>query len=55
MNFHARMLSLFVRGSGLKVMVNVEVAPVGESRQTKADETRTALRELGLNDNLKSE
>jgi len=34
---------------------NVEVAPEGGVSKQKADETGTALRELGLSDNLKSE
>jgi hypothetical protein len=55
MNFYTKVLSRFVTGSGLKVTVNVEVAPEEGVSKQKADETRTALRELGLNDNLKSE
>ena len=55
MNFYTRVLSRFVTGSGLKITVNVEVAPEDGVSKQKADETRTALRELGLNDNLKSE
>jgi hypothetical protein len=35
--------------------VQVDVAPKEYVSKQKADETRTALRELGLNDNLKSE
>ena len=52
MNFYTRVLSRFVTGTGLKVTVNVEVAPEEGVSKQKADETRTALRELGLNDNL---
>ena len=55
MNFYTRVLSRFVTGTGLKITVNVEVAPEDGVSKQKADETRTALRELGLNDNLKAE
>ena len=55
MNFYTKVLSRFVTGSGLKVTVQVEVAPEGGVSKQKADEARSALRELGLNDNLKSE
>jgi hypothetical protein len=55
MNFYTRVLSRFVTGTGLKVTVNVEVAPEDGVSKQKADDTRTALRELGLNDNLKEE
>lgn len=55
MNFYTKVLSRFVTGSGLKVTVQVEVAPEGGVSKQKADEARSALRELGLNDNLKEE
>ncbi len=55
MNFYTRVLSKFATGSGLKLTVNVEVAPDGGVSKSKVDETRSALRELGLNDNLSQE
>ncbi len=55
MNFYTKVLSRFVAGSGLKVTVQVEVAPEGGVSKQKAEEARTARRELGINDNLNSE
>jgi hypothetical protein len=55
MNFYTKVLSRFVTGSGLKLTVNVEVAPQDGVSKQKVDETRTALRELGLGDDVKEE
>ncbi len=55
MNFYTRVLAKFATGSGLKLSVKVEVAPDGGVSQQKIEETRAALRELGLNDVLDKE
>jgi hypothetical protein len=55
MNFYTRVLSKFATGTGLKLTINVEVAPDGGVSKSRIDETRSALRELGLNDNLSQE
>ena len=55
MNFYTKVLSRFVTGSGLKFTVNVEVAPQDGVSKQKVDETKSALRELGLDDNVKEE
>ena len=52
MNFYTRVLSKFATGSGLRVTVRVEIAPEGGVSEQKFEETRSALRELGLNDML---
>jgi len=52
MNFYTRVLSKFATGSGLRVTVKVEIAPEGGVSGQKVEETRSALRELGLNDVL---
>jgi hypothetical protein len=52
MNFYTRVLAKFATGSGLRVSVKVEIAPEGGVSQQKIEETRSALRELGLNDML---
>jgi hypothetical protein len=52
MNFYTRVLSKFATGSGLRVTVRVEIAPEGGVSDQKVEETRSALRELGLNDML---
>ncbi len=55
MNFYTRVLSRFVTGSGLKLTVRVEVAPEGGVSKQKVDEAKSALRELGLSDDVKEE
>jgi hypothetical protein len=52
MNFYSRVLSKFATGSGLRVTVKVEIAPEGGVSEQKVEETRSALRELGLHDVL---
>jgi len=52
MNFYTRVLSKFVTGGGLRLTVKVEVAPEGGVANQKLEETRAALRELGLNDTV---
>lgn len=52
MNFYTRVLGRFATGDGLKLTVSVEIAPSGGVSQQKADEMRSALRELGLNDKV---
>jgi len=52
MNFYTRVLAKFATGNGLKLSVKIEVAPDGGVSQQKVEETRAALRELGLNDKL---
>ena len=52
MNFYTRVLSKFATSSGLRLTVKVEIASEGGVSEQKVEETRSALRELGLNDNL---
>jgi hypothetical protein len=52
MNFYTRVLSKFATGAGLRLTVRVEIAPEGGVSEQKVEETRSALRELGLNDVL---
>jgi hypothetical protein len=55
MNFYTKILSRFAGTTGLKLAVQVEVAPPdGVSKQTVED-TQNALRELGLSDDIKSQ
>lgn len=52
MNFYTKVLSRFAGTSGLKITIQIDVNPPdGLSKQT-LDETRSALRELGLKDEL---
>ena len=55
MNFYTKVLSRFAVGGGLKLTVQVEVAPPGGVSEQKVEETKVALRELGLGDDLKTE
>ena len=55
MNFYTRVLAKFVTGSGLKLTVKVEIVQEEGFSQQKLDETRSALRELGLNDKVETE
>lgn len=54
MNFYTKVLSRFARESGLKLVVVVEIAPDGGVSEQNIDETRIALRELGLKDDVKT-
>jgi hypothetical protein len=50
MNFYTKVLSKFSSSAGLKLTLRVEVAPIGGVSPQKLEETKTALRELGLKD-----
>jgi hypothetical protein len=52
MNFYTKVLSKFAATAGMKLTLRVEVAPAEGISPQKVDETRVALRELGLNDSL---
>ncbi|MEW6381834.1 MAG: DUF499 domain-containing protein [bacterium] len=53
MNFYTKVLSKFAVGKGLKLTLKVEVAPDEGISEQKIEETKIALRELGLDDNIK--
>ena len=55
MNFYTKVLSKFVGGKDLKITIQVEVSPEGGVSTQKIEETKVALRELGLQDDLKIE
>ena len=52
MNFYTKVLSKFAANSGLKLRITVEVSPEGGVSQQKVEETKAALRELGLGDDI---
>ena len=52
MNFYTKVLSKFASARGLKLTVKVEVSPEGGVSKQKLDETKSALHELGLNDDV---
>ena len=53
MNFYTKVLSRFATGKGLRLSVTVDVSPEGGVSSQTVQETKTALRELGLNDDLR--
>ena len=55
MNFYTRVLSKFAASGGLKLLLRVEAAPAEGVSPQKIDETKVALRELGLKDSLEGE
>jgi hypothetical protein len=54
MKFYTAVLSKFAAGKGLKLKLSVEVSPEGGISKQKIDETKAALRELGMSDDLTS-
>jgi hypothetical protein len=52
MNLYTKVLTKFVAVSRLKLEVSVEVLIERDQAQTKADETRAGLKELGLGENV---
>lgn len=54
MRFYTSVLSRFATGKGLKLKVSVEVVPEGGISRQKVEETKAALRELGMSDDVSS-
>jgi hypothetical protein len=52
MNFYTKVLSRFATIKSLRLTVTIEVAPDGGVSKHSMEETKTALRELGLKDDL---
>ncbi len=50
MNFYTKVLSRFATGDGMTLSLRVEIRPGGGIAQSKIDETKVALRELGFSD-----
>jgi hypothetical protein len=48
MNFYTKVVSKFAAGKGVKLKVSFEASPEGGVSRQKLEETRAALRELGL-------
>jgi hypothetical protein len=55
MNFYTKVLSRFVTGGGLKLKVEIEVKSEDGVSQQKVEQTKVALRELGLNEDISAE
>lgn len=52
MNFYTKVLSRFATRKGLSIEISIHVSDEGGIPQPDIDETRAALRELGLNDDV---
>jgi hypothetical protein len=52
MNFYTKVLSRFATTKSLRLTVAVEVAPEGGVSEQSVQDTKTALRELGLKEDL---
>jgi hypothetical protein len=50
MNFYTKVLARFVTLPGLRLEVSFEVPVASDQAQSKVDETRSGLKELGLDD-----
>lgn len=54
MKFYTAVLSKFAASKGLRLKVSVEVTPEGDISKQKLEETKVALRELGMSDEIAS-
>ncbi len=52
MNFYTKVMARFATTGGLRVVLDLEVEPAGGVTKQRLDETRLALRELGLSEEL---
>ena len=52
MNFYTKVLSRFASSKGLKLRVNFEVPAEDDQARAKAEEARSGLKELGLDDSV---
>ena len=55
MNFYTKVLSKYAVGNEMKITLNVEIRQDGGISSQKIEETKTALRELGMGDEVKVE
>jgi len=55
MNFYTKVLSRFVTSGGLKLKVEIEVSSQDGISQQKVEQTKIALRELGLNEDVSTD
>ncbi|HYE73118.1 MAG TPA: hypothetical protein VEF04_07305, partial [Blastocatellia bacterium] len=54
-NFYTKVLTKFSAGKGLRITLQLEIAPENGISPQKIEETRIALRELGLSDEVKAD
>ena len=54
MNFYTKVVSRFATGRGVRLTITLEAAPEGGISKQKLEETKSALRELGLDPDVKT-
>jgi hypothetical protein len=54
-NFYTKVLTKFSAGKGLRITLQLEIAPESGISPQRIDETKVALRELGLSDDVKAD
>ena len=54
MNFYTKVVSKFGVGMGIKLTVRMQAAPEGGVSPQKLEEAKSALRELGLDSEVKT-
>jgi hypothetical protein len=54
-NFYTKVLTKFSAGGGVKLTLKLDVAPEGGVSAQKIEETKVALRDLGLADDVQAE
>lgn len=55
MNFYTKVLAKYATGSGLKLTLKIELSPAEGISKQKAEDTKVALKELGLDENIDTE
>ena len=55
MNFYTKVLTKFVKAGGLSLKISIQANPVDGVADRQVDETKAALRELGLDDEVRVE
>lgn len=55
MTFYSRILTSFAKGGGISLRVTVEIEPPDGLTDRQIEETRVALRDLGLPDDMTTE
>ena len=55
MNLYTKVLTKFVQGGNLKLKVSIEVTPPDGVTNQQVEETKAALKELGMNDEVQTQ
>ena len=55
MNLYTKVLTRFVQSGNLKLKVTIDVTPPDGVTDQQVEETKAALRELGMNDDVQTQ